>query len=106
MISHTGNYPKNCTVIRENRKTFFLFENLQISAFFGLISATIGFDPIAGFPRFTFGRPELPEGPAFIPAMIGPFAVSEILKSVEKTGKFDPIKAKITRSLPSAAECV
>ena len=75
-----------------------------MSAFFGLLLATIGFDPISGFPRFTCGRIELLEGPAFIPTLIGLFAVSEILNAVEKMGTLEQITVKVTRSLPSLAD--
>jgi len=72
-----------------------------MSGMFGLLLATMGFDPISGFPRFTFGRVELLEGPAFIPTLIGLFAVSEIFNSVEKMGTIKEVKAKIDRYLPN-----
>jgi len=72
-----------------------------ISAFFGLLIASIGFDPISGFPRFTFGMMEMMEGPPFIPTLIGLFAVSEVFNEVQKTGQLQQIKAKIDRYLPS-----
>ncbi|HRZ88663.1 MAG TPA: tripartite tricarboxylate transporter permease, partial [Spirochaetia bacterium] len=72
-----------------------------MSGMFGLLLATIGFDPISGFPRYTFGRVELLEGPAFIPTLIGLFAVSEILNSIEKMGVLKEIKASIDRYIPS-----
>lgn len=72
-----------------------------MSGMFGLLLATIGFDPISGFPRYTFGRVELLEGPAFIPTLIGLFAVSEILNSIEKMGVLEEIKASIDRYIPS-----
>jgi len=49
---------------------------------FGLLINCIGIDPAAGFPRFTFGSVELLQGISFIPAMIGMFAVSELLRGV------------------------
>ncbi|HSV56823.1 MAG TPA: tripartite tricarboxylate transporter permease [Magnetospirillaceae bacterium] len=72
-----------------------------MSGMFGLLLATIGFDPISGFPRYTFGRVELLEGPAFIPTLIGLFAVSEILNSIMKSGTVLEVKARIDRYLPS-----
>lgn len=48
----------------------------------GLAINSVGIDPAAGFPRFTFGSVELMQGISFIPAMIGMFAVSEILRGV------------------------
>jgi TctA family transporter len=56
------------------------------SLFLGLGIGTIGIDPAAGFPRFTFGSVELMQGISFIPAMIGMFAVSELLRGVTSMG--------------------
>ncbi|MDI1344480.1 MAG: tripartite tricarboxylate transporter permease [Pseudolabrys sp.] len=50
------------------------------SLLFGLAINCIGIDPAAGFPRFTFGNVELLQGISFIPAMIGMFALSELLR--------------------------
>lgn len=52
-----------------------------VSLLIGLTLATIGIDPAAGYPRFTFGNVDLMSGISFIPAMIGLFAVSEIFRS-------------------------
>lgn len=51
-----------------------------LSLFLGLLLATVGIDPSAGFPRFTFGEVELMQGVSFIPTLIGMFAVSELLR--------------------------
>lgn len=51
-----------------------------LSLFIGLLLATVGIDPSAGFPRFTFGEVELMQGVNFIATMIGMFAVSELLR--------------------------
>lgn len=53
-----------------------------VSLLLGLAINTIGIDPAAGFPRFTFGSVEMLQGISFIPAMIGMFALSELLRSV------------------------
>lgn len=53
-----------------------------VSLLIGLSINCIGIDPAAGFPRFTFGSVEMLQGINFIPAMIGMFAVSELLRSV------------------------
>lgn len=45
----------------------------------GLLASTIGMDPITGAPRFTFGNINLLGGIALIPALVGMFAISEIL---------------------------
>ncbi len=60
-----------------------------VSLLIGLSINTIGIDPAAGYPRFTFGSVEMLQGINFIPAMIGMFAVSELLRNVvaiDKTG--------------------
>lgn len=75
-----------------------------ISAFFGLLIASIGFDPISGFPRFTFGMMEMMEGPPFIPTLIGLFAVSEVFNEVQKTGQIQQAKANLDRYLPTWAD--
>ena len=53
-----------------------------ISLLIGLFVATIGMGNPAGVPRFTFGNVELMGGISLIPAMVGLFAVSEVLRSV------------------------
>ena len=53
-----------------------------VSLLIGLTVGCIGIDPAAGFPRFTFGSVELMQGISFIPAMIGMFALSELLRGV------------------------
>jgi TctA family transporter len=52
-----------------------------LSLFIGLLLATVGIDPSAGFPRFTFGEVELMQGVNFVATMIGVFAVSELLRN-------------------------
>ncbi|TVQ29553.1 MAG: C4-dicarboxylate ABC transporter permease [Geminicoccaceae bacterium] len=54
------------------------------SLMIGLLIATIGIDVAVGYPRFTFGQIELLDGVSFIPAMIGMFAVAEILRNVAR----------------------
>jgi TctA family transporter len=53
-----------------------------VSLLLGLLIATVGVDPTAGHPRFTLGSVELMGGVSFIPAMIGMFAVGEVLRWV------------------------
>ncbi len=47
----------------------------------GLLCATIGMDPVSGYPRYLFGSVSLMEGMPFIPALIGLFAIAEVLGS-------------------------
>ena len=48
----------------------------------GLLLATVGLSAVHAEARFTFGRPELYQGINFIPAMIGLFGFSEVLKNL------------------------
>jgi TctA family transporter len=48
----------------------------------GLLLSTVGLSAVHTQARFTFGLPELYEGISFIPAMIGLFGVSEVLKNL------------------------
>lgn len=51
-----------------------------VSLLLGLLIATVGVDIISGYPRFTFSSVELMGGVSFIPAMIGMFAIPEIIR--------------------------
>ena len=53
----------------------------------GMLLSTIGCDPISGFNRFTFGMSNMAGGIAFIPALIGLFAISEVLCQMDKIGR-------------------
>lgn len=50
-----------------------------IGGVFGVWLATIGAERVTGIERYTFGHYELYEGLAFVPVMIGLFAMSELL---------------------------
>jgi len=61
-----------------------------ISLLLGLLLATVGFENPAAYPRFTFGSTQLMSGFQLIPAMIGMFAVSEVLRyAVAPAGPLD-----------------
>lgn len=66
----------SCAVVISTGSTLKGFVSLLI----GLFVATIGIDITAGHPRFTFGSVELMGGVSFIPAMIGMFAISELMR--------------------------
>ncbi len=76
----------------------------MMAAFFGLLLCTVGFDPISGYPRYTFGIMGLMEGPPFIPTLIGLFAVSEVFNEVQKSNTLIQVKAKLDQYLPSWAD--
>ncbi|MDG4674839.1 tripartite tricarboxylate transporter permease [Shinella sp. 838] len=55
-----------------------------VSLFIGLAASLVGQDNPSGASRYTFGSVELLAGLQFIPAMIGLFAISEIMRSYTK----------------------
>ncbi|HWO74507.1 MAG TPA: tripartite tricarboxylate transporter permease [Bacillus sp. (in: firmicutes)] len=55
-----------------------------IAGMVGLVISTIGMDPMTSYPRFTFDQLSLLNGLNFIPVMIGLFAVSEALVTMEE----------------------
>lgn len=63
-----------------------------ISLLIGLALATVGLDPTTGIPRFTFGSTNLLAGVEFIPAMIGLFALAEILRGMIRLNSADPMQ--------------
>ncbi|OYX89314.1 MAG: C4-dicarboxylate ABC transporter permease [Azorhizobium sp. 32-67-21] len=58
-----------------------------ISLFIGLFVATVGLENPGGIPRFTMGSTDLMGGVDFIPAMIGLFAVSEVIRAMVSGAK-------------------
>ena len=71
-----------------------------IAGFFGLLVATIGLDPMGGFPRFTWGIPDLMNVP-FIPVMIGLFAASEAFKTIAESDTLRTKAAELKRIIPT-----
>jgi putative tricarboxylic transport membrane protein len=72
--------------------------------FLGLLISTIGMDPVTGYPRFTFGSMNLFEGPAFIPTLIGLFAIAEVFKGIENLESTKRTVSHISSLLPSFAD--
>ncbi len=63
----------------------------------GLLFSTIGLSAVHTEARFTFGHPELYQGINFIPAMIGLFGLSEVLRAVSGTRLDErPIPARVS----------
>lgn len=79
-----------------------------ISGIFGLIVMTVGMDPMMGTPRFTFNIVQLQAGISFLPAMIGLFAISQVIESIGRRNNNQVSQAsydqKITGLLPSFKE--
>lgn len=63
------------------------------AALFGILVSTIGLDGTSGVPRFVMGVPELLGGVPIIPALIGLFAISEMLVQSRKG-------ARVAEALP------
>ncbi|QDV37107.1 tripartite tricarboxylate transporter permease [Tautonia plasticadhaerens] len=53
-----------------------------LAVLLGLLVSTVGLSAVHASARFTLGYPELYQGIGFIPAMIGLFGVSEVLKNL------------------------
>lgn len=70
---------------------------------FGLALAMVGLDPAMGFPRFTFGRPELFEGVGFVPVTMGLFGIGEVLLNAESSMR-QTLTGKVTGLVPSAQD--
>ncbi len=75
-----------------------------ISVLIGLLIATIGQDPVGGINRYNFGMTDLAAGIAFVPAILGFFAVSEIFVQAERktSGKYKA--PKVSMSFPTFIE--
>ena len=62
-----------------------------LSGLIGLIISFIGTDMITGKERFTFGTMFLMDGINFIPAMLGLFAITEMLRLSKKTSQLEMV---------------
>ncbi len=68
----------------------------------GMVLGTIGMDPIDGLPRFTMDNLNLMGGIALIPALVGLFAITEVLAKCESvTEKADAVICQVKNSLPN-----
>lgn len=75
-----------------------------ISAATGVLIATIGIDMTTGIERFTFGIYDLTDGVNFVPALIGLFAVGEMLEqAAQRAAPSVAISMKNVR-IPGRAE--
>lgn len=68
-----------------------------IAGLIGFFISTIGTDPITGVGRFTFGELSLLTGVNLLPALIGLFAVSQVLKDTFEYDPFERIKESTHR---------
>lgn len=67
-----------------------------IGGLLGLLAACIGMDTLQGASRFDFGITELMSGISLIPAMIGFYAVPEVIKAFVRSDKFTISEIKDT----------
>ncbi len=67
----------------------------------GLLLATVGVDPMMGYPRFTLESDELVTGISFITAMIGMFGIGEVLVQAETADHLKRATQSIRGILPS-----
>jgi putative tricarboxylic transport membrane protein len=77
-----------------------------IAGLLGLGVATIGIDPLTGMPRFTFGSMMLLTGVGFVPAIIGIFALAEVLQRFGEGEKEGEIIADVSTELPTVREFI
>ena len=74
-----------------------------ITALFGLLISTVGMDKTCAYLRF-FKLQGLYDGIPFIPALIGLFAISEVLAGFEANLKSQKIETKISGVLPDKSD--
>ncbi|MDR2391077.1 MAG: tripartite tricarboxylate transporter permease [Planctomycetota bacterium] len=55
-----------------------------IVCLFGLLAATVGMDPVEGYPRLTFGMFQLMGGLPLVPVLIGLFSLPPIVRMAEE----------------------
>ena len=75
-----------------------------MSVLIGLLIATIGQDPVGGINRYNFGVGDLAAGIAFVPAILGFFAVSEIFMQAERKAGGTYVAPKVSMSFPTFLE--
>ena len=76
----------------------------MISGLLGMLLATVGLDPMQGFPRFAFGYTQLSAGFQFIAIMIGLFGIAEGLSRYAKTLRDTEVKQNFTNIWPSIGD--
>lgn len=77
----------------------------MLAALFGLLVATVGISESDALPRFDFGIPAMQAGFSFVPAIMGLFAISQMIKLAGQPPNRVEIPADGLRAgLPSPAE--
>ncbi len=75
-----------------------------IAGLLGLGVATVGLDPITGMARYTFGNNQLLSGVSFVPAIIGIFALAEVLQRVSEGDRGTNAVTGVSTQLPTFGE--
>lgn len=75
-----------------------------VAGLLGLGIATVGLDPITGTERYTFGNLSLLTGISFVPAIIGTFALAEVLQRSGERVTTGQVITDVSTQLPSLKE--
>ncbi len=78
-----------------------------LSATIGLAIVSIGQDPVMGTARFTFGSADLLSGINFLTALIGLFAIPQLISNLGRSGADSPMSiapASFGRLIPTFAD--
>lgn len=75
-----------------------------LAAFIGLMLATVGLDPATGMARYTFGSFHLYDGIDPIVAIVGLFAISEVLLYLENVHRVEGKMVPLGRAIPKFKE--
>lgn len=79
-----------------------------LSGVLGLIIVTVGQDPVMGTARFTFGNADMLSGIHFLTALIGLFAIPQILDNLSDIARGAPslhrVQARLGNVLPTLAD--
>ncbi|AVF04343.1 MULTISPECIES: tripartite tricarboxylate transporter permease [Devosia] len=73
-----------------------------LAALLGLLLATVGFDDVTGYERFSFGIPQLAPGLSELAVMIGLFSLPpawEIARSLEGSAQLDSVKIVVRKGV-------
>lgn len=63
-----------------------------MAGLFGLLISSIGLEAIQAYPRFTYGNIQLNAGITLIPAMIGVFAIPEVITTLQEKAEGNILK--------------
>src|SRR5216117_3706695 len=70
-------------------------------ALLGMLLGTIGLDPIAASPRFTYGSVTLGDGMGLVPIIMGLFGISEVLLNIGQGVKQEVFDTRIKGLMPT-----